>query len=534
MDYFEILNLKKEPFSNSPDPEFFYDARPHVECLQKLELSLRLRRGLSVVTGEVGTGKTTLCRHLIRKFAGDDMVETHLVLDPSFSSPLEFLRNVAEMFCPAQLSNDLSNWQLKEIIKKYLFHQGVDKKRLVILIVDEGQKLPLYCLEILREFLNYETNEYKLLQIVIFAQREFEKDLKKYQNLADRMSMYHLLIPLNFRETSSMIRFRIAQAGRRKAKNTLFTYPALWAIYRASEGYPRRIINLSHQVLLTIIVQNRSRAGWFTARSCEKRGLERRTKTWRPMKWVVICLLVLAVLFGLTASKLNIFKFQDMLNKASLPLVIKHKIRVRPVETGKVESVESEVQPACETAAKTTKAPVETLDGYSEKPLTSRKEPPGVLGYITVAEGETLIQMVRDVYGVYNKKLLKSVCSINESIKNSDLLKFGQPIIFPSIRVKPVQQALIEPCWVQIAEKESLQNAHLFLTSPPEGFPPMRMIPCWNSAEGLRFHIVLKKIFADEEAAQKSLKALPTELAVGMKILSNWGADTVFFADPFE
>jgi general secretion pathway protein A len=86
MDYFKIFNLSKEPFSNSPDPDFFSFSRGHVGCLQKIELSLRLRRGLSVVIGDVGAGKTTLCRQLIRKFAGDEKVDAHLILDPHFST----------------------------------------------------------------------------------------------------------------------------------------------------------------------------------------------------------------------------------------------------------------------------------------------------------------------------------------------------------------------------------------------------------------------------------------------------------------
>jgi len=82
MEYFKLLNLDKEPFSNSPDPDYFFKSRQHNECLQKLELSLRLRRGLNVVIGEVGTGKTTLCRQMIKKFSRDEQFETHLILDP--------------------------------------------------------------------------------------------------------------------------------------------------------------------------------------------------------------------------------------------------------------------------------------------------------------------------------------------------------------------------------------------------------------------------------------------------------------------
>ena len=97
MDYFSILNLKQEPFSNSPDPDFFFHSREHLECLQRLELSLLLRRGLNVIIGDVGTGKTTLCRQLIRRFARRDEINTHLVLDPYFVDAYEFLSSVGKM-----------------------------------------------------------------------------------------------------------------------------------------------------------------------------------------------------------------------------------------------------------------------------------------------------------------------------------------------------------------------------------------------------------------------------------------------------
>lgn len=558
MDYFDILNLNKEPFSNSPDPDFFYEARPHVECLQKLELSLRLRRGLSVVTGEVGTGKTTLCRHLIRKLARDDKVETHLILDPSFSSPLEFLQSVASMFSQSQSTDGLSDWQIKEMIKKYLFHTGVDEKRVVILIIDEGQRLPHYCLEILREFLNYETNEYKLLQIVIFAQREFEESLKEHRNFADRINLYHVLGPLNFQETQSLIRFRLERASKGGANLSLLSRSALRAIYRASEGYPRRIIHLCHQVVLAVIIQNRSRAGWFTARSCAKRFLRGKTTKWRqPRKGVFISLFVLAVILGLGAAGVKILELQDRANGPSPPLVIKREIRTSPVEVNKIESeirVAGETTGAPERTAisekagaaagaaggKTVGAPEGTadapvkaaLEGAPEKALAEVKEIPEFLGYITVAQGEILKGMVRGVYGAFNKKYLKSVLDANRQIDNPDHIELGQPILFPAIPVKPSKR-VSKFCWVQVAEKESLEKAYVFLRSYPKQSPPVHIVPSWNSSDGLRFHILYREFFANEESAQKSLSTLPPEIASGLTLLTNWGEDMVFFANPF-
>ena len=112
MDYFSILNLNKEPFSNSPDPEFFFHSRQHLDCLQKLELSLLLRRGLNVIIGDVGTGKTTLCRQLIRRFAQKKEMETYLILDPHFLYASEFLTTVAQLLTGKKLpvgSHDRQN-----------------------------------------------------------------------------------------------------------------------------------------------------------------------------------------------------------------------------------------------------------------------------------------------------------------------------------------------------------------------------------------------------------------------------------------
>ena len=167
MDYYRILNLSSEPFSNSPDPDFFFQSVQHVECLQKLEISLRLRRGLNVIIGDVGAGKTTLSRLLIRRFTEDDNVDTYLILDPDFKTSTDFLKTVAEIIGAENTEGVADDLKLKESIKQQLYKKGVDQNRTTVLILDEGQKIPLYCLELLREFLNYETNSYKLLNMII-------------------------------------------------------------------------------------------------------------------------------------------------------------------------------------------------------------------------------------------------------------------------------------------------------------------------------------------------------------------------------
>jgi len=206
---------------------------------------------------------------------------------------------------PAEVSD---KWQAKELIKQYLFRKGVDEKKTVILIIDEGQKIPLFCLEILREFLNYETNEYKLLQIVIFAQREFEKTLKEHANLADRINLYLELGPMNFGDTRLMIQYRLNQASHGAKAPAYFSYAALWAIFRSSGGYPRKIINLCHRSLLTMIIQNRNKAGWLLARSCINRAYQKRhTKAPRITAAVALTgLFIIASTAVLTPERLHV------------------------------------------------------------------------------------------------------------------------------------------------------------------------------------------------------------------------------------
>lgn len=299
MDYFKLLNLNKEPFSNSPDPEFFFHSSQHLGCLQKLELSLLLRRGLNVVTGDVGTGKTTLCRQLIRRFSQKEEVETHLILDPHFHNAAGFLAVVTKMITGKKLPEGCNDWQAKELIKQTLFHKGVDEGKTIVLIIDEGQKIPSFCLEILREFLNFETNEYKLLQIVIFAQQEFEDTIGNYPNFADRINLCHRLKPLNFRDTRSMINYRFEKSSGSHKNSNLFTFPALRGVYRNTGGYPRKIINLCHQSILAMIIQNRSKCGRHLVNTCARRVFTKKNRRTRLFRAGAIALgaMALAALF---------------------------------------------------------------------------------------------------------------------------------------------------------------------------------------------------------------------------------------------
>lgn len=321
MRYFELLNLRREPFSNSPDPDLFYQTKQHKECLRGLEIAIRLRRGLSVVTGHVGTGKTTLCRQLLRVLAERKDVTTLLILDPTFTTERELLLHLNRLFGvdPEQSTAD-SDWQLRENVKNALFRMAVEEGRLVALIVDEGQKLSLECLEILRELLNFETNEHKLLQIVIFAQLEFEPILEAKANLADRVNLRFRLGPLDFQDTRELIEARLAMCAKDISPEGIFTFWGLLGVYLATDGFPRQIVQLCHQALLAVIIKERPRVTWGVVRSCMRwrtLGLPRRRR------WPFVAAGALVLALGLTGAWLHASfgpgVFKDAANVVRMP-----------------------------------------------------------------------------------------------------------------------------------------------------------------------------------------------------------------------
>ena len=583
MDYFSILNLKKEPFSNSPDPEFFFHSRQHLDCLQKLELSLLLRRGLNVIIGEVGTGKTTLCRQLIRRFAQKEEIETHLILDPHFLNASEFLATVTKLLVGKKPVPGSHDWQIKEHIKQHLFRKGVDQKKTIVLIIDEGQKIPAFCLEILREFLNYETNEYKLLQIVIFAQKEFENTIRKYPNFADRINLYHQLKPLNFSDTRLMIRFRLEKSNNSGRKLNLFTHPALWAIYRLTGGYPRKIINLCHQSILSMIIQNRSKSSYFLVRACARRVFPEESRRKKIIAAgaalagaAAVLVLSLLPLDGIITLPLRgvqnikaLFSQNAALETSTpLPQATAPTVRAQlaPSEFPKPSQTKTDTKPLLTKRmaepvkkdaklirpteiVRTDKSPktAEAAEIKEKTQIAGLEEPvideiqtvstpvlihSSILGQITLRRDETLSRIIQKVYGNFNSKYFKSFILANPDIEDPDRVEVGQIISLPAILVEvtPADRPL---WWVKVDETDLLEEAYNILRNYPDDAPSMRLIPYWTPETGTQFSVVLKRLFEDEQTARNQMAFIPAGLLANSEVVSSWDRKSVYFADPY-
>jgi len=258
MSYFTVLGLEKEPFSNSPDPAFFYESNEHKACLLRVLVEIRLRRGLSVILGDVGVGKTTLSRKLFQMLKERPDILFYMIMDPTAQSEELFLESLVRTFnINDEIKPSGSVLDYKEAIKKFLFQKGVQENKTIVFVVDEAQKLTPASLEILRVLLNYETNEYKLLQLVLFSQMELLPRIKEIKNFFDRIVLKYVVNPLDEKETRDMIHFRLKEAGF-NSELKLFTDEAISEVHHYSQGYPRRINLICHNALRSLITSNKT------------------------------------------------------------------------------------------------------------------------------------------------------------------------------------------------------------------------------------------------------------------------------------
>jgi len=267
VELYSALGLAQEPFSTTADPAFMYASAEHREALLRLQLSLRQRRGLNVVIGDIGVGKTTLCRKLYEEIARENGYAIRVVDDPSFRSEYQFMGYLLRAFGVPRKGR--SGYDFKECFRKFLLDMA-EKDETPILLIDEGQILSSAILEMIRMFLNFETDKFKLLQLVIFAQLELLDRLRARRNFLDRIALRYILNPLQEHEVAEMVRFRLEVAGY-QGERPLFTDDAIHAIYEATGGLPRPITMLCHNALEYIVLNEREAVDAEVVRHCVER-----------------------------------------------------------------------------------------------------------------------------------------------------------------------------------------------------------------------------------------------------------------------
>ena len=244
-DYFQ---LSENPFNITADPAFFFSSAHHAEAFSHLVYGITERKGILVITGEIGTGKTTLCRTLLNHL--DKKIKTAFILNPNFSD-LQLLKIILKDF--GIEGNFKNKNDCIAALNEFLIEENAQGNNVAI-IVDEAQNLGIKQLEEIRLLSNLETEKSKLLQIVLAGQPELDEKLKKKElrQLKQRIAVKFTLNPLKSEEIESYVkhRIKIANLPKKSKYAPKFTKEAISAIYDHSKGTPRMVNILCDRALL--------------------------------------------------------------------------------------------------------------------------------------------------------------------------------------------------------------------------------------------------------------------------------------------
>jgi general secretion pathway protein A len=291
--YLSFFGLNEKPFAITPDPRYLYLSERHAEALAHLMYGISEAGGFVQLTGEVGTGKTTIIRSLLGQTPKN--AEIALILNPRMTAP-EFLLTICEEIgigVPDSAQGSLKD--LVDILNDYLLRAHANGRRVVV-VVDEAQNLAPDVLEQVRLLTNLETNTQKLLQIILIGQPELRELLGRTElrQLAQRITGRYHLDPLSREETAAYVLHRLRVAG---ATTDIFTTGSLREIYRLSGGVPRVINVIADRALLGAYTLDRHKVTAQLVRAAASEVFGRRfAPRWVP--WAGVAALAVALAAG--------------------------------------------------------------------------------------------------------------------------------------------------------------------------------------------------------------------------------------------
>lgn len=251
--YNDFFGFKSSPFTIAPDPRFLFMSERHRDALAHLLYGIGSGGGFVMLTGEVGTGKTTVCRCLLEQLSSD--VRLAYILNPKLNA-VELMATMCDELGIGYQAGEKSLKAFTDLLRDYLLDNH-EKGLNTVLMIDEAQNLSVEVMEQIRLLTNLETNDKKLLQIILIGQPELQELLakKELRQLAQRITARYHLKPLNLNETASYIEHRLRIAGLQRS---LFKSAAVKKIHQASGGIPRLINVISDRSLLGAFVEKKN------------------------------------------------------------------------------------------------------------------------------------------------------------------------------------------------------------------------------------------------------------------------------------
>lgn len=263
--YQSFYGLRELPFNITPDPKFLYLSPTHQEALQHLLFGVQEKKGFIVLVGEVGCGKTTLCRHFLNHL-DESRFDTALILNPRLNE-LQMLKAILTELGETDLPRNQHD--LIARMNRVLLDR-IEAGRDIVLIIDEAQNLSFAVLEQIRLLSNLETDKQKLLQIVLMGQPELKAVLARQElrQLRQRILIHYELHPLTYGDLLHYVHHRLTLAGGNGRPH--FTSWALRAVHRYSKGIPRIINNLCDKAILSAFIRESDEVSYWDVRRAIK------------------------------------------------------------------------------------------------------------------------------------------------------------------------------------------------------------------------------------------------------------------------
>ena len=263
--YQSFYGFKEMPFNITPDPRFLYLSPTHNEALQHLKYGVQEKKGFIVLVGEVGCGKTTLCRRFLNEL-DSARYDTALILNPRITET-QMLKAILTELGETKLAksqNDLVAQMNRVLLDR------IHRNRDIVLIIDEAQNLSFEVLEQIRLLSNLETDQQKLLQIVLMGQPELKDVLARdeLRQLRQRILVHYELHPLSGSDMAHYIHHRLSLAGGNGRPS--FSRWALRALHRGSGGIPRIVNNLCDKALLAAFIRESDQVSYWDVRRARK------------------------------------------------------------------------------------------------------------------------------------------------------------------------------------------------------------------------------------------------------------------------
>ena len=263
--YESFYGFRESPFNITPDPKFLFLSPTHLDALQHLRYGLQEKKGFIVLTGEVGCGKTTLCRKLLDELDPQHW-DTALIINPRLTETQLIKAILTEL---GEEGKARSRSDLHQHLNRVLLER-IHARKDIVLIIDESQNLSFEALEHLRLLSNFETDKQKLLQIILIGQPELKEKLtqKRLRQLRQRILVHYNLSPLKSDETIHYIQHRLSMAGSMGRPN--FTPNAYRRVFSASGGIPRMINNICDKSLLSSFIRSSESVTYWDVRRAVK------------------------------------------------------------------------------------------------------------------------------------------------------------------------------------------------------------------------------------------------------------------------